>query len=59
VNLRKAGKATVKDSNLKDMGETHLKYGVVDEHFEVTMQLTKKYHHKSVLITPINLKISS
>lgn len=35
VNLRKAGKATVKDSNLKDMGETHFKYGVVDEHFEV------------------------
>ncbi|XP_021731655.1 non-symbiotic hemoglobin 1-like [Chenopodium quinoa] len=35
VNLRKAGKATVKDSNLKDLGELHYKYGVVDEHFEV------------------------
>ncbi|XP_074275387.1 anaerobic nitrite reductase Glb1-1-like [Silene latifolia] len=35
VNLRKSGKVTVKDSNLKDLGELHLKYGVVDEHFEV------------------------
>ncbi|CAO2815109.1 unnamed protein product [Amaranthus hypochondriacus] len=35
VNLRKAGKVTVKDSNLKDLGEVHFKYGVVDEHFEV------------------------
>lgn len=35
VNLRKAGKVTVKESNLKDLGATHLKYGVADEHFEV------------------------
>ncbi|KNA03363.1 hypothetical protein SOVF_209930 [Spinacia oleracea] len=35
VNLRKAGKVTVKDSNFKDLGELHFKYGVVDEHFEV------------------------
>lgn len=39
VQLRKAGKVTVKESSLKDLGATHLKYGVVDEHFEVTMQL--------------------
>ncbi|KAJ0076804.1 hypothetical protein Patl1_36313 [Pistacia atlantica] len=36
VQLRKAGKVTVKESTLKDLGATHLKYGVVDEHFEVT-----------------------
>ncbi|KAK4849120.1 hypothetical protein QYF36_021083 [Acer negundo] len=36
VQLRKAGKATVRESTLKDLGATHLKYGVVDEHFEVT-----------------------
>lgn len=36
VQLRKAGKVTVKDSTLKDLGATHFKYGVVDEHFEVT-----------------------
>ncbi|KMT00511.1 hypothetical protein BVRB_9g218090 [Beta vulgaris subsp. vulgaris] len=35
VNLRKAGKVTVKESNLKDLGTTHFKYGVADEHFEV------------------------
>ncbi|XP_065854993.1 plastid division protein PDV2-like [Euphorbia lathyris] len=36
VQLRKAGKVTVKESSLKDLGATHFKYGVVDEHFEVT-----------------------
>ncbi|XVE67419.1 hypothetical protein DITRI_Ditri08aG0159300 [Diplodiscus trichospermus] len=36
VQLRKAGKVTVKESNLKDLGATHFKYGVADEHFEVT-----------------------
>ncbi|KAJ0010142.1 hypothetical protein Pint_34560 [Pistacia integerrima] len=36
VQLRTAGKVTVKESTLKDLGATHLKYGVVDEHFEVT-----------------------
>ncbi|KAL2512205.1 Non-symbiotic hemoglobin 1 [Abeliophyllum distichum] len=36
VQLRKAGKVVVKDSNLKDLGSTHFKYGVADEHFEVT-----------------------
>ncbi|GLT96985.1 hypothetical protein SLE2022_145730 [Rubroshorea leprosula] len=35
VQLRKAGKAVVRESNIKDLGATHLKYGVVDEHFEV------------------------
>ncbi|KAB2036106.1 hypothetical protein Goshw_027241 [Gossypium schwendimanii] len=36
VQLRKAGKVTVRESNLKKLGATHFKYGVVDEHFEVT-----------------------
>ncbi|XAR59514.1 hypothetical protein NMG60_11015371 [Bertholletia excelsa] len=36
VQLRKAGKVTVRESSLKKLGATHLKYGVVDEHFEVT-----------------------
>lgn len=39
VQLRKAGKVTVKESTLRDLGATHLKYGVVDEHFEVTICL--------------------
>ncbi|MBA0844713.1 hypothetical protein Goarm_023177, partial [Gossypium armourianum] len=34
VQLRKAGKVTVRESNLKKLGATHFKYGVVDEHFE-------------------------
>ena len=37
VNLRKAGRVTVRESNLIDLGATHFKYGVVDEHFEVTL----------------------
>ncbi|XP_059281737.1 hemoglobin-2-like [Lycium ferocissimum] len=36
VQLRKAGKVVLRDSTLKKIGATHLKYGVVDEHFEVT-----------------------
>ncbi|XP_074345823.1 anaerobic nitrite reductase HB1-like isoform X1 [Apium graveolens] len=36
VQLRKAGKVTVKESTLDDMGATHSRVGVVDEHFEVT-----------------------
>ncbi|XP_059651160.1 hemoglobin-2 [Cornus florida] len=36
VQLRKAGKVNVKESTLKDLGSSHLKYGVVDEHYEVT-----------------------
>ncbi|KAM7264401.1 hypothetical protein ACFE04_002084 [Oxalis oulophora] len=36
VQLRKAGKVTVRESTLKKLGSSHLKYGVVDEHFEVT-----------------------
>ncbi|XAR72847.1 hypothetical protein NMG60_11019625 [Bertholletia excelsa] len=35
IQLRKAGKVTVRESNLKDLGATHSKYGVVNEHFEV------------------------
>lgn len=37
VQLRKSGKITVKDSTLRDLGATHFKYGVVDEHFEVSI----------------------
>ncbi|KAK1276960.1 Non-symbiotic hemoglobin 1 [Acorus gramineus] len=36
VNLHRAGKATVRESSLRDLGATHFKYGVVAEHFEVT-----------------------
>ncbi|PSS19169.1 Non-symbiotic hemoglobin like [Actinidia chinensis var. chinensis] len=36
VQLRKAGKVTVKESTLRDLGATHFKYGVADEHYEVT-----------------------
>ncbi|RWR75872.1 Hemoglobin 1, GLB1,NSHB1,ATGLB1,HB1 [Cinnamomum micranthum f. kanehirae] len=36
VQLRKAGRVTVRESTLKDLGATHFKYGVVDEHYEVT-----------------------
>nr|GMD05066.1 non-symbiotic hemoglobin 1 [Ipomoea batatas] len=36
VQLRKAGKVVVRESSLKRLGATHFKYGVVDEHFEVT-----------------------
>nr|QAX32762.1 leghemoglobin [Ononis spinosa] len=36
VQLRKAGKVTVRESTLKKIGATHFRYGVVDEHFEVT-----------------------
>ncbi|KAK9287018.1 hypothetical protein L1049_015426 [Liquidambar formosana] len=36
VQLRKAGKVTVRESNLKELGANHLKYGVAGEHFEVT-----------------------
>ncbi|KAK6946185.1 Globin [Dillenia turbinata] len=36
AQLRKFGKVTVRESNLKKLGSVHFKYGVVDEHFEVT-----------------------
>ncbi|XP_065855597.1 anaerobic nitrite reductase MHB1 [Euphorbia lathyris] len=36
VQLRKAGKVTVRETTLKKLGAVHLKFGVVDEHFEVT-----------------------
>lgn len=35
VQLRKAGKVTVRESTLKKLGATHFKYGVVNEHYEV------------------------
>ncbi|KAK9942316.1 hypothetical protein M0R45_007988 [Rubus argutus] len=36
VQLRKAGKVTVRESTLKKLGSVHFKSGVVDEHYEVT-----------------------
>ncbi|KGN61772.1 hypothetical protein Csa_006184 [Cucumis sativus] len=36
VQLRKGGIAAAKESTMKRLGATHLKYGVLDEHFEVT-----------------------
>nr|BAE75956.1 nonsymbiotic hemoglobin [Alnus firma] len=36
VQLRKAGKVTVRESSLKKLGAVHFKHGVVDEHYEVT-----------------------
>ncbi|XP_057503545.1 hemoglobin-2-like [Actinidia eriantha] len=36
VQLKKAGKVTVKESTLRDLGATHFKYGVANEHYEVT-----------------------
>ncbi|KAK7264336.1 hypothetical protein RJT34_31943 [Clitoria ternatea] len=36
VQLRKAGKITVTESNLKKLGAIHFKAGVAAEHFEVT-----------------------
>lgn len=36
VQLRKASKVTVRESNLKKLGATHFKAGVAPEHFEVT-----------------------
>ncbi|GAB2224840.1 hypothetical protein Droror1_Dr00005617 [Drosera rotundifolia] len=35
TRLNKTEKATVWESRLKDLGDTHFKYGVVDEHFDV------------------------
>ncbi|WVZ02347.1 hypothetical protein V8G54_023153 [Vigna mungo] len=36
VQLRKAGKVTVRESTLKKLGATHFRTGVANEHFEVT-----------------------
>nr|Q9FY42.1 RecName: Full=Non-symbiotic hemoglobin; AltName: Full=Hbm; AltName: Full=ZEAma GLB1 [Zea mays]AAG01375.1 hemoglobin [Zea mays subsp. mays] len=36
AQLRKAGKVTVRETTLKRLGATHLRYGVADGHFEVT-----------------------
>ncbi|KAK7341524.1 hypothetical protein VNO80_24456 [Phaseolus coccineus] len=36
VQLRKAGKVTVRESNLKKLGATHFRAGVANEHYEVT-----------------------
>lgn len=35
AQLRKAGKITVRETTLKRLGGTHVKYGVADGHFEV------------------------
>ncbi|GMY05881.1 non-symbiotic hemoglobin [Fagus crenata] len=36
VQLRKAGKVTVRESTLKKLGAVHFKNGVLDAHYEVT-----------------------
>ncbi|KAL2254709.1 non-symbiotic hemoglobin 1-like [Sesamum indicum] len=36
VELRRSGEVVIRESSLKKLGGVHLKYGVVDEHFEVT-----------------------
>ncbi|KAG8368288.1 hypothetical protein BUALT_Bualt15G0029700 [Buddleja alternifolia] len=36
VQLRKSGRVVIRDSTLTKIGAVHFKYGVVDEHFEVT-----------------------
>ncbi|XP_047943963.1 non-symbiotic hemoglobin 1 [Salvia hispanica] len=36
LQLRKAGKVVIRESTLTKLGTVHSKYGVVDEHFEVT-----------------------
>ncbi|XP_042423749.1 non-symbiotic hemoglobin 2-like [Zingiber officinale] len=36
AQLRKSGKVTVRETTLKKLGATHFKYGIVNEHFEVT-----------------------
>ena len=38
AQLRKAGKVTVRETTLKRLGATHLKYGVADGHFEASQQ---------------------
>ena len=41
VQLRKAGKVTVRDSTLKKLGSVHYKSGVLDEHYEVHIVVLK------------------
>ncbi|TVU32205.1 hypothetical protein EJB05_23927, partial [Eragrostis curvula] len=36
AQLRKAGKVTVRDTTLKRLGASHVKYGVADAHFEAS-----------------------
>jgi hypothetical protein len=40
AQLRKAGKVTVRETTLKRLGATHLKYGVADGHFEASQHAT-------------------
>jgi hypothetical protein len=40
AQLRKAGKVTVRETTLKRLGATHLKYGVADGHFEASQRAT-------------------
>jgi len=38
VQLREKGTPTFSESNVKDLGKSHFKYGVVDEHFDVSAE---------------------
>jgi hypothetical protein len=52
VQLRKAGKVTVRESTLKKLGAVHFKNGVLDAHYEVP----KKKKNKNMNMT--NCKMS-
>ena len=45
AQLRKAGKVTVRESNLKKLGATHFKAGVAAEHFEVCIYIFLQHKH--------------
>lgn len=36
VQIRKGGIAAAKETTMKKLGASHFKYGVLDEHFEVS-----------------------
>jgi len=42
--LRKAGKVTVRESNLKKLGASHFKAGVIAEHFKVCIYISYSYN---------------
>ncbi|GJN08586.1 hypothetical protein PR202_ga26524 [Eleusine coracana subsp. coracana] len=50
AQLRKAGKITVRDTTLKRLGASHLKYGVADAHFEASP--SHQLYHPSIDLFP-------
>ncbi|KAJ8767249.1 hypothetical protein K2173_013646 [Erythroxylum novogranatense] len=57
VQLRKSGKVTVKDSTLKDLGATHFKYGVANEHFEQHIMTTQIFTNVEVALTKLLVEL--